>query len=440
MLRTDDAGAAESGGRPQPAPRESRLTALGRCIGISIAEFADQYWSRAPLLTPQAGQISLEDGAAQGFADLFSTAAVDELISRRGLRTPFLRMAKNGSVLASSTFTRSGGSGASIADQVADDKVLAQLAGGATLVLQALHRTWPPLIEFGTELAAELGHPVQINAYITPPQNQGFAAHYDTHDVFVLQVAGSKQWTIHPPVLPDPLPSQTWDLRKPQVEARAAEKPLLQTILQPGDALYLPRGFLHSAVAQGEVSIHLTVGVHPLTAYDLAKELIDAAADDRELRRSLPMGVDVTDVQALTEHVRAAAERLAAAVSAAEPDRLLNVARRVGRRQNGETRPQPLAPLAQLAALRAVDHRTPLRLRSGLRPTIRRVGERLNLEVLDSTINFPVLVREALLMVITGAEFRPSDLPNLDDDDQLVLSRRLLREGIVVPGADSPVG
>ena len=75
--------------------------------------------------------------------------------------------------------------------------MLAQLAGGATLVLQALHRTWPPLIRFGTELAAELGHPVQINAYITPPENQGFAAHYDTHDVFVLQVAGSKRWT-HP--------------------------------------------------------------------------------------------------------------------------------------------------------------------------------------------------------------------------------------------------
>ncbi len=79
--------------------------------------------------------------------------------------------------------------------------MLAQLAGGATLVLQALHRTWPPLIRFGSDLAAELGHPVQINAYITPPENQGFAAHYDTHDVFVLQVAGSKRWTIHSPVI-----------------------------------------------------------------------------------------------------------------------------------------------------------------------------------------------------------------------------------------------
>src|SRR5204862_283793 len=82
--------------------------------------------------------------------------------------------------------------GAEIADQVADDKVLSALADGSTLVLQGLHRTWPPLVGFGTQLADELGHPVQINAYITPPQNQGFAPHHDVHDVFVLQVSGRK--------------------------------------------------------------------------------------------------------------------------------------------------------------------------------------------------------------------------------------------------------
>ena len=338
-------------------PQDPRPT-LSRCIGVPTDEFAGHFWATAPLLTPA------EPGRA-GFADLFSAAAVDELISARGLRTPFLRMAKNGSVLATSVFTRSGGVGAGIADQVADDKVLAQLAGGATLVLQALHRTWPPLITFGTRLAVELGHPVQINAYITPPENQGFAAHYDTHDVFVLQIAGSKKWTIHAPVIDDPLPSQTWEQRKAQVAARASEDPLIDTVLRPGDALYLPRGFLHSAVAQGEVSIHLTVGVHPLTAYDLAREMIAAAATDRELRRSLPLGVDVTDAAAMRDHVAAAAKRLAVAISAAGPAEFEPIARKVGRQQIGETRPAPLGPLAQLAALRELAPSTPLILRPG---------------------------------------------------------------------------
>ncbi|MEP7020508.1 MAG: cupin domain-containing protein, partial [Pseudonocardiales bacterium] len=168
-------------------------SALARCVACSHDAFAAEHWGRAPLLT-RAGEL---EGR---FEDLLNASAVDELVSRRGLRTPFLRMAVDGSVLPAAKFTRGGGAGATIADQAADDRVLAMIADGATLVLQALHRTWPPLVDFGAKLADELGHPVQINAYVTPPQNQGFAPHYDVHDVFVLQVAGCKRWTMHSPV------------------------------------------------------------------------------------------------------------------------------------------------------------------------------------------------------------------------------------------------
>src|SRR6476619_103312 len=102
MLRTDDPGASEFAGRPRIAPSSNRVhtpavpaaagtaptgSALARCVGIPIPEFADRYWSAAPLLTPNAGAVTIEGGAEQGFVDLFSTGAVDELVSRRGLRT-----------------------------------------------------------------------------------------------------------------------------------------------------------------------------------------------------------------------------------------------------------------------------------------------------------------------------------------------------------------
>src|SRR6478609_8827347 len=406
MQAADHTGASGTAGRPS---RRSPTTALQRCIGIDADHFAHQHWADTPLLT-----------RAADLAD-----AVDELVSERGLRTPFLRMARDGTVLGPSTFTRGGGAGATIADQVADDKVLGRLADGATLVLQALHRTWPPLVRFGSELASELGHPVQINAYVTPPQNQGFAAHYDTHDVFVLQIAGAKQWRIHQPVLPDPLPHQTWDRRRAQVQARAAEPPLIDSLLEPGDALYLPRGYLHSAVAQGELSIHLTIGVHPLTGYDLARELIAAAEGDRELRRSLPLGVDVGDVDAMAAHLREAGTGDYRAT-----------ARRVGRQQTGKTRPAPIAPLAQLAVIAAVGPQTALNLRPGLRPELRRRGDQWVLDLLDSTISWPEQVHAALLVVLSGKAFVPAVLPNLDPQEQLVVARRLLREGVVVAVAD----
>ena len=79
--------------------------------------------------------------------------------------------------------------------------MLRLFAEGSTVVLQGLHRLWPPLIEFADQLAADLGHPTQVNAYVTPPSSRGFSPHYDVHDVFVLQVAGEKHWTIHEPVL-----------------------------------------------------------------------------------------------------------------------------------------------------------------------------------------------------------------------------------------------
>ena len=173
------------------------------------------------------------------------------------------------------------------------------------MVLQALHRVWPPVATFCQRLAADLGHPVQANAYVTPPQNQGFSNHYDVHDVFVLQIEGEKRWVIHEPVHPAPLRHQPWTDRRAAVERRAAEEPLIDTVLRPGDCLYLPRGFLHAATALGGVSTHLTLGVHSWTRYGLAEQLLQQAlrtvADDPEVRASLPLGVDLSDPAELAE-------------------------------------------------------------------------------------------------------------------------------------------
>jgi lysine-specific demethylase/histidyl-hydroxylase NO66 len=405
-------------------------SALARCIAVTAPQFAADYWGRRPLLTRAAD-------SRQTFTDLLDADAVDELVSRRGLRTPFLRMAKAGSVLAADRFTRSGGSGATIADQVADDKVLNELADGATLVLQALHRTWPALVRFSSELSTELGHPVQINAYITPPQNQGFAAHYDNHDVFVLQVAGRKRWCVHEPVLLDPLPDQKWEQRRGEVAARAEQEPLIDTVLEPGDALYLPRGYLHSASALGELTIHLTVGVHPITRNTLLHQLIDAAGGDIELRRSLPMGTDLSDPAVLAPHLAATAAALAEFASHLPRAQSELVATSIGSMLSAHTRPEPISPLAHGAASANLTADTPLRVRAGLRYRLTDDGEQVTLRIIDKTLRMPVQIGTALKLVLSGAPFTPADLPGLEPDEQLVLARRLLREAVAVP-ATSP--
>ncbi len=392
---------------------------------MPVERFAAEYWSRQPLLTPAA-----ESGA--DYTDLLDAAAVDELLSRRGLRTPFIRMAKQGKVIPSGQFTRSGGVGAGVADQVADDKVLGLMADGATLVLQGLHRTWPPLVRFGSRLSTELGHPVQINSYLTPPQNQGFAPHYDTHDVFVLQVAGRKRWLVHSPVLTDPLPGQDWERHRAAVTARAAEPPLLDELLHPGDALYLPRGYLHSAVAQGDTSIHLTVGVHPVTRYALLKHLLAEAADEPSLRASLPLGGDLAGEAGLAGQLH---ETVRAFAAFAESDRLAQVAARVAGELAGGTRPEPIEPLAQLAALAVLTPTARFRLRPGLRARVERRPDAVAVTAVDTSISLPPAAGAALGLVLSGEPVCAATLPGLDAEAALDVVRRLLTAAVLVPDA-----
>jgi hypothetical protein len=338
-----------------------------RCLHRLVAgdrdDFAANAWGRAPVLSRAAELPS-------GFDDLLDAEAVDELVSRRGLRTPFLRVARNGSTLPERTYTAGGGIGAGVGDQVSDDKLVALFADGATLVLQGLHRVWPPLIDFAGDLAAELAHPVQVNAYVTPPQSRGFDDHYDVHDVFVLQVEGRKRWRINAPVHERPLRDQPWTDRRDAVREAAApdgDGPLLDVVLDPGDCLYLPRGFLHAAEALAEVSTHLTVGVHPWTRHALAEQLVAEAlaalGDDPDARASLPLGVHVDDPSELAADVELVRRRLVELLGAVGPD---DVAVRMATAERGTRRAAPVGPLAQLRASQRLRDHDLLRLRSHL--------------------------------------------------------------------------
>ncbi len=397
--------------------------ALARCTAVPVEEFADRVWSRVP-------SLSTADDLPRGFSDLLTLDDVDVLLSEQGLRTPFLRVAKDGGVVPERRWTGTGGVGATIGDQVRDDRVAELFADGSTVVLQALHRTHAPVARFAADLSADLGHPVQVNAYVTPAQNQGFSSHYDVHDVFVLQVAGEKRWRLHAPVVTDPLRDDPWTDHRAAVEARAAEEPYLEAVLRPGDALYLPRGWLHAATALGDVSAHLTVGVHVLTRAALVEQLARLVLDDPALRGTLPLGVDGTDADGLAPHlaatVQALVSRLGAVDAGAVADRLTPSVLAGGR-------PAPLAPLAQAAAAVSADASTGVRRRAGLRAVLREGSEGPVLVLADRRVQVPARAGDALDRLLSGDDVTAGDLPGLDHDDAVALVRRLLREGVVVP-------
>ena len=403
--------------------------ALARCVQVEPDEFADVYWGRA-FLHSTAAELEAA-GRIPGYTDLLSPDGVDELLSRRGLRAPFLRIAHEGAVLPRQQFTGSGGAGAEIADQVLDEKVLDRYAEGATLVLQGLHRLWPPLIDFAGALSAELAAPVGVNAYATPPASRGFATHYDTHDVFVLQVAGRKRWRIHAPVLPDPLEQQSSGRHLDEVGASSDAPTALDVVLAPGDSLYLPRGWLHTAAALGEQSLHLTLGVRAMNRYSLVGALLDLAREEVALRSGFPVGLDVTDPDQLAPHLRATVEVLRDWLRHVNPDR---VAAQLRPRAWQATRAAPIRPLAQTAAMADLDADTVLAPRRGLHWRITTgPGEAVTVHLVDREITMPAYCEPALRALLAGPAVRVDDLPQLEADDQLTLARRMLREALVVP-------
>lgn len=391
-------------------------SALARFVA-DPARFAADDWGRRAVLTSAADLPG-------GFSDLFGEDAVDELVSERGLRTPFLRVARDGATLPASSFTSGGGVGAGIADQLDDTRLTELFAGGATLVLQALHRTWAPIAALAADLTAEVGHPVQVNAYVTPPQSRGFDDHYDVHDVFVLQISGEKRWRIHEPVHPAPLRDQPWTDRRAEVGAAAQTPPLIDEVLRPGDCLYLPRGYLHAATALGDVSTHLTFGIHTWTRHQVARELVEASldvlAEDPDVRASLPFGSDVTDAGAMADDVALVRERLHAAVDALDGAEVL---RRLVSRVDAAARPAPVGPLAQLRAAQSVGAGARLVLRDHLRARLDGGSLRTRAGVVDLA-DHPLGRVEQLLATGT-LDVAP------DDAADVALARTLLAAGVV---------
>ena len=403
-----------------------RASALERCIAVAPAAFARDYWGVRPLYSA-AGTLP------GGFSDLFSSAAADELLAERALRTPFIRMAKEGSVLPPERYTASGGFGAQVTDQVDPAMVLREFAGGATIVLQGLHRTWPALQVFTRRLVDDLGHPAQVNAYITPESARGFDPHYDVHDVFVLQIAGQKHWSVHAPVLEHPRADEPWSVHRAAVEARAREEPVLDMVMRPGDAFYLPRGWLHAATARRGTSIHLTIGIAAFTGADVVRELVSALAGTPALRAPLPITGSAAAREELTAAVREVTAAFTGALDAyssgAGPARIAGAVRRNLRRM---VRSEPVAPLATVGAAAELSAKAVVRLRDGLDARVAVDAAGVHLGTPGQGLRLPAECAAAIRALADRKPLHAGALPGLNEADSLVVTRRLLRSAMLV--------
>ncbi len=201
--------------------------------------------------------------------------------------------------------------------------------------------------------------------------------------------------------------------------------------------MYLPRGWIHAATALGGVSAHLTLGVHVVTRYALVEALTALVGADPELRASLPVGVDLADPAALAPHLEGVRAALHEALDRVQVEA---VSRRVRGRVWMGSRPEPVRPVAGAAFAEGLSTGDAVRLRLGLGHRLVEGGDPeadLVLELPDRRIQLPAATGTALGALLSGAVLQIGAVPGLDEADQIVLVRRLLREGVLVP-ATSP--
>jgi hypothetical protein len=122
--------------------------------------------------------------------------------------------------------------------------------------------------------------PVCMNIYLTGAgQRISAPLHTDKQDVLVLQTQGRKHWRVFAP----PQPSRMYRAdpfargKHPDILSRVElEEPLIDTVLEAGQMLYVPTGFPHTtstaidgnplstAIDPSSSSLHMTVGIDSL--------------------------------------------------------------------------------------------------------------------------------------------------------------------------------
>jgi ribosomal protein L16 Arg81 hydroxylase len=235
---------------------------------ISPARFLSHYWEKKHLILTQR--------PSEKYTNILSLGDIDFLLA--SLTTPnnaWIKFFKNTREIPLSHFVKENG-------MLDKNRILDGFYEGNTIILNQLQNRMESVRKICFSLEEFFGHSVGANMYLTPPNAQGFGAHYDSHDVFILQLEGEKVWKIYDSYVEFPISNKDISY---DGELGA---PIQEVNLQPCDLLYLPRGFVHEACTTQNYSLHLTVGIYALTWIDLIREI---ASSQTSLRKALPAGL-----------------------------------------------------------------------------------------------------------------------------------------------------
>jgi hypothetical protein len=240
----------------RPPPEGERLVNLDELLWpVGAAKFFAEFHDRQPLHVR---------GDAAKFASVLSWRQINRLLDMTHIWSSHsLRLVMDGQPIPPAEYcARATSRDGEPLQQPVAARVRDWIGRGASLVLNDVDSLTPGLAAVSDALeAAGLGK-AQANVYVSWASHKAFPAHFDTHDVWAVQVEGEKTWNLWEG-------RAEWPISHPsfrglgQAHHERAKGALREAVtLRPGDLLYLPRGWYHDALADAPASVHVAYGVN----------------------------------------------------------------------------------------------------------------------------------------------------------------------------------
>ena len=372
-------------------------------------QFLSGYWERQPL--------TVKRGTPDYFGDLLSLDDIDRVLTANLLRVEDAQMTNAAREVKQSQYAYPTG----VIDVA---KLYQEFADGSTIILPQLHGRLPRLAACCRALEHEFSTRFQTNIYLTPGNAQGFKPHYDAHDVFILQISGTKRWRLYDTPVALPLRGQAF-----RPDEHTPGEITAEFTLGPGDTAYIPRGIMHDAESDGEMSLHITVGALVRTWHDLFVEALSGVSlNNAGMRDGLPVGFarpefDRTNARAkFADLLRQMADQI-------DFDGALD---RFADDIVATRNPLLWGQLEQIARLPDLSPENVITVRPDLILRMERSEEHIAIHCYGAIITLPSHAAEPAMAALSGTPSSIGDLPgDLDEAGKLVLVRRLVREGLV---------
>jgi hypothetical protein len=404
---------------------------------VTPGELLQTYWERR--------MLHLERGEPAWYQGLVSREDVDRILATGKDHPDFtVSLIQNGVIVhQDGDHVRRFGHGDALQVERLDPQSLyAHHAAGATIRIYRLERHLTPVWALAADLERQLSADVSVNLYMTPPGSQGFRVHQDLHDVLVLQIAGSKRWQIYEPPheLPVERPVQAHrklhERRFPFDGAEGAAPPdpatMREVTLRAGDLLYLPRGFPHAAATDGEGSLHLTVGLTPLTFHDLVVHAVTRRlGEERMLRCGLTPGF-ITDPTVAENLANQGPELARVAATALTAEWLRESLEDLANRSLYHRRPVTVGQMEDARRLPELKLESRVEVRHGVAARLETRGDTVFLFYSGRVLSFPARAGDLLESILRARRFTVGEIETrLGDQSRLMMARQLMKEGFL---------